>query len=308
MRRTSLESVYQLAKSDERILFIGSDLGAGVLEQMRLEMPERWFMEGVSEQHIIGMAAGLAMEGFIPYVNTIATFLTRRCFEQLVIDVGLHDLPVRLIGNGGGAVYAPLGPTHQAIDDLAIMRSVPNFTILAPCDANEMRRLMEATPSWPHPIYIRLAKGGDRIISRDDLSCEIGRAVPLRQPGEILLVTTGVMAQRALETADLLYAEGINAGVLHFHTVKPIDKQTLLDFADRVHLIVTLEEHMRDGGLGSAVLECIADHRLVCPPKLARFGLPVRFLENYGSQEEILASCRLDSRSLSDEIKRHFHE
>ncbi|HIE84063.1 MAG TPA: transketolase, partial [Dehalococcoidia bacterium] len=118
MRKTSLECVYQLAKTDERVIFIGSDLGVGVLDDMRKQFPDRWFMEGISEQHIIGMAAGLALEGFIPYVNTIATFLTRRCYEQLVIDVGLHRLPLRLIGNGGGAVYAPLGPTHQAIEDI----------------------------------------------------------------------------------------------------------------------------------------------------------------------------------------------
>ena len=143
MRKTSLESIYKLAKVDERVLFIGSDLGAGVLENMRQDMPDRWFMEGISEQHIIGMAAGLALEGFIPYVNTIATFLTRRCFEQIVIDLSLHSLPVRLIGNGGGVVYAPLGPTHQAIEDIAIMRVIPNMTVVAPCDADENRCCLE---------------------------------------------------------------------------------------------------------------------------------------------------------------------
>ena len=112
MRQTCLTQIYELAKRDPRVVFIGSDLGAETLEPFRLEMPERFFMEGVSEANIIGMAAGLAIEGFVPYVNTIATFLTRRCFEQTVLDVCLHNLPVRLIGNGGGLVYAPLGPTH----------------------------------------------------------------------------------------------------------------------------------------------------------------------------------------------------
>ena len=132
MRKKSLDMLYELAKKDERIFFIGSDLGVGTLDNFRTEMPDRFFMEGVSEGNIVGMAAGLALEGKIVYVNTIATFLTRRCFEQVVIDLGLHNVNVRLIANGGGVVYAPLGPTHLAIDDIAIMRTVPNMTIVAP--------------------------------------------------------------------------------------------------------------------------------------------------------------------------------
>ena len=134
MRKTSLDTVYEMARNDPRVVFIGSDLGAGTLDQFKEEMPERFFMEGVTEQNIIGMAAGLAMEGYIPYVNTIATFITRRCFEQVAVDLCLHNLPVRLIGNGGGLVYAPLGPTHLAVEDMAIMRSLPNMTVVAPVD------------------------------------------------------------------------------------------------------------------------------------------------------------------------------
>ena len=168
MRRTSLDCIYELAQKNDRVLFIGSDLGPGVLEKMKQDMPDRWYMEGVAEQHIIGMAAGLAMEGFLPFVNTIATFLTRRCFEQIVIDLCLHNLPVKLVANGGGVVYAPLGPTHQAIEDIAILRTIPNMTVVAPCDADEMRRLMDHSLEWAGPLYIRLAKGGDKIISLEE--------------------------------------------------------------------------------------------------------------------------------------------
>ena len=116
MRAACLDMVHQLARRDERVVFIGSDLSPGLLDGMRREMPGRWFMEGVTEANVIGMAAGLAMEGFVPYVNTIATFITRRCYEQVAVDLCLHRLPVRLLGNGGGLVYAPLGPTHLAIE------------------------------------------------------------------------------------------------------------------------------------------------------------------------------------------------
>src|SRR5881275_2159 len=137
MRKTSLDMVYELAKHDRRVVFIGSDLGPDTLKQLKAEYPRQFLMEGVSEANIVGMAAGLALEGKIPYVNTIATFLTRRCFEQIVLDLCLHETRVRLLASGGGMVYAPLGPTHLAIEDLAILRAIPNMTILAPADANE---------------------------------------------------------------------------------------------------------------------------------------------------------------------------
>ena len=131
MRQMCLDMVYELAKEDPRIFFIGSDLGANTLDKFKEEMPSRFLMEGISEANVVGMATGMALEGKIPYVNTIATFITRRCYEQVVLDASLHNVNVRLIGNGGGLVYAPLGPTHLAIEDLAIMRAIPNMTIVA---------------------------------------------------------------------------------------------------------------------------------------------------------------------------------
>ena len=143
MRRTCFETILKLQKKNKKIIFIGSDLGPGFMKHSKDKVEERFFMEGVSEQSVVGISAGLALEGYSPFVNTIATFLTRRAFEQIVIDLCLHDLPVRLIGNGGGLVYAPLGPTHLAIEDLSLMKSIPNMTIISPCDANE---IAEAKP------------------------------------------------------------------------------------------------------------------------------------------------------------------
>src|SRR6202047_1685409 len=181
MLNTCLNMVYELAKRDPRVVFIGSDLSPGLLAEMKQAYPNRWYMEGVTEANVIGMAAGMAMEGYIPYVNTIATFITRRCYQQVAVDLCLHDLPVRLIGNGGGLVYAPLGPTHLAIEDMAIMRALPNMAVVAVCDAEEMKSLMDVTLDWPHPIYIRLAKGGDPVVSRDENGFAIGKAIPMRR-------------------------------------------------------------------------------------------------------------------------------
>src|SRR5438270_9182896 len=145
MRENCLKSVFELAKTDERVVFIGSDLGVGVLSEFKKDIPSRFFMEGVAEQNLVGMAAGLAMEGHVVYLNTIATFLSRRCFEQVAVDLCLHNVNFRLLASGGGCVYAPLGPTHLAIEDIALMRALPNMTVVAPADAVAAVRLMRAT-------------------------------------------------------------------------------------------------------------------------------------------------------------------
>ena len=293
--------VYELAQQDERVLFIGSDLGPGVLDDFKKNIPERFFMEGIAEQHIIGMAAGLAFDGFIPYVNTIAVFLTRRCFEQVALDLCLHDLPVRLIGNGGGVVYAPLGPTHQAIEDIGILRTLPNMTIVAPCDAEEMERLMVASLDWPHPLYIRLAKGGDRIVSNPELGFIIGKGIKLKEGNDVLFVTTGITTQRALTAAEFLADEKIDCGVFHMHTIKPFDNEGLIKAAKSADLVVTIEEHVLNGGLGSAVLEAFSDHGIY--KKVIRLGIPDVFAEKYGSQDIIMEEFGLDPENIVKIVK-----
>jgi transketolase len=308
MRKTALNGIYDLAKQDKRVVFIGSDLGAGVLDDMKTDMPSRFFMEGVSEQHIVGMAAGLALEGFIPYVHTIATFLTRRCYEQIALDLCLQDLPVRLIASGGGAVYAPLGPTHLAVEDMSIMRSLPNMAVVAPCDAGEMKRLMRATLDWPHPIYIRMAKGGDEVISREENGFEIGKAILLREPKDGMFITTGVMSQLALQASDALAQEGLICGVLHTHTVKPLDNSALAHWLPKVKGVVTVEEHARIGGLGSAVLEFCNDEMPEQGVKIARVGIPDRFADQYGSQNSLLAHWGITVKSLCDSMRKQLQK
>src|SRR6202167_6346551 len=290
MRATCLNMVYELAKRDERPLFIGSDLSPGLLAEVRQKMPDRWYMEGITEANVIGMAAGLAMEGYMPFVNTIATFITRRCYEQVAVDVCLHELPVRLIGNGGGLVYAPLGPTHLAIEDIAIMRALPNMTVTAACDAKEMVRLMNCTLDWPQPIYIRLAKGGAPVVRREEHGFAIGKAIPMVRGDtrrSIVLMATGVMTTNCLAAADLLSKDGHDVSVVHFHTVKPLDEEAVLEFADGAELVVTVEEGTRIGGFGSAVTDVLVEKLGVGIPPVVRVGLPDAFPHKYGLQEEL---------------------
>lgn len=304
MRRVAMQMIHELARRDPRVLFLGSDLGPGVLDGMKQEFPQRFFMEGVSEANLIGMSAGLAMEGFVPYLNTIAPFFTRRAFEQIAVDLCLHKLPVRMISSGGGLVYAPLGPTHLAIEDIAAMRALPNMTVVAVCDAPEMRRLMEHSLDWPGPMYIRLGKGGDPIVSDPQRDFRIGKAILIREPGSILLISTGVMLSPAIQAADLLVEDGIACGILHVHTVKPLDASAILDLSRMVSLVVTIEEHVRAGGLGSAVLETLNDGMDNASPRVLRIGLPDAFPKEYGSQETMFDTYGLKPNQIADRIRR----
>lgn len=298
MRTTCLDLVYELARKDQRIFFIGSDLGVGTLKKFKNEMPERFFMEGISEAHVIGMAAGLALEGKIVYVNTIATFITRRCFEQVVLDLCLHNVNVRLIGNGGGLVYAPLGPTHLAIEDIAIFRAIPRMTIIAPADAEEMKRLMPMTVDYPGPMYLRLAKGGDPVVTDPNVPFVIGKVFPMREGKDALIVTTGVMLKPSLEAAAALATNGIETSILHAPTIKPLDVETILHYVDRVPVIVTIEEHTLTGGIGSALAELIAEANFATPKRFKRLGIPDVFPDKYGSQATLMEYYNLTSARL----------
>ena len=293
MRKTCLQEVYQLAQQHSEVVFIGSDLGAGTLSEFKCNIPDRFFMEGICEANVIGMAVGMAMNGKVPYVNTIASFLTRRSYEQVAIDMCLHNANVRLIGNGGGLVYAPLGPTHEATDDLALMRALPGMCIVAVADADEMRRLMPLTVHYPGPMYIRLAKGHDPIVTEETLPFEIGKGVIYASGSDVLLVTTGITLGLAKEAAAILEFHGISTGILHLHTVKPLDQDVFLEMCASVRAVVTLEEHSICGGLGSACAELFAEHGFQ-GTRFRRLALPDIFTTHYGSQAALMQEYGLN--------------
>jgi len=302
MRKQCLQTVYELAQKDPNVVFIGSDLGPGTLQAFKDNLPARFFMEGISEQHIVGMAAGLALCGKVVYVNTIASFLTRRCYEQNMLDLGLGHCNVRLIGNGGGTVYAPLGPTHLAIEDLAIMRVIPNMTVLAPCDAEEMRILTEQTLTYEGPVYIRVAKGGDPIVPKDSSSIHIGKVVTYASGQEVLFITTGIMLNRALLLAERLRQQGHDIGLIHVHTLNPIDTPGILAAAHGVNAVITFEEHVATGGLGSAVADILMAAPTPAPAWFKKFSLPDGFVTGYGSQDQQLEKAGLDVASMEHSL------
>ena len=305
MRQTCSDYIYELAKKDQRIVFIGSDLGAGAMKRFQEEMPDRFFMEGISEQHVIGFAAGLAMEGFVPIVNTIATFLTRRCLEQIIIDVCLDSLPVVLIGNGGGMVYAPLGPTHLAIEDIALMRSLPNMTVLSPCDPQNVKDLLDKAIRLNGPTYLRLGPSGASEVKCMPRDISIGQPDLIKEPGDILIIATGLATNLALEASEILDNHNISTGVLNVSSLKPLNFEKVLQYTSQVKLIVTVEEHLKNGGLGTIILEGLSegDSQKI---HIRRIGLPDAFPKGYGSQEYLMEKYGISSKHIVDTILKEY--
>lgn len=304
MRKRWLETLYKVGRDDKRIVFVGSDLtNDELMKKYRAEIPDRFFMDGISEQHLVGMASGLAASGKIVYLNTIATFITRRCFEQNVVDLGLSNANVRLIGNGGGVVYAPLGPTHLAIEDIAIMRAIPNMTVIAPVDADEMERAVLDSINHKGPIYFRVAKGGDPVVSDAKNGFKIGQPILYREAGDVLIISTGILTTAALKASDLLKEQGIQAGVLHVHTLKPLSGDSIVSALGKAKAVITFEEHLVSGGLGSVVAEVLMESGKGRALAFKRMGLPDVFPDTYGSQASLLVKYGLSSERVVEEAK-----
>jgi len=296
------DMVYEMAKKDKRIVLICVDQDIG-LAKMADEMPNQYFMEGISEANITGVASGLAADGLIPHIVNHASFLTRRPFEQIILDTCLQERNVRFIGMGGGLATAHLGPTHTVIEDLSVMRAVPAMTVIAPCDADEMRRLLPLTVPWAGPIYVRLARYGKPIVSREEDGFAIGKAILLRQAPanakHVLLISTGAMTNRAVAAANELAASGTECAVLHVHTIKPIDRDAICAHASDASLVVTLEENVLSGGFGSACVEALVDGSDLRPiPPVHRIGLPDRFVHEYGTQESLFEAFGLETHHI----------
>ena len=303
MRNAWLKTLFEISKKNSKLIFIGSDLGVNVMSNYKKKFPKRFYMEGISEQHIIGMSAGMASRGFIPYVNTIATFLTRRCFEQNMIDICLHNLPVRLIGNGGGLVYGPLGPTHQAIEDIALMNTMPNMSIFSVCDSNEMKQLIVQSQNWKGPMYIRLGRGFEKVIT-SKFKFKIGKIVKIIPSEEITIFSTGSMTQEALKAVKILKQKKINCGLIHVPTLKPFDYKSLKNFSKKIKHIISVEEHIDTGGLGSILLENLNRLNLLKKIKLHKISLPNKFNSFYGSHDELKQRYNLDFKTILKKVNR----
>src|SRR3989344_1848258 len=303
MRNAFIRSLEEIARYDKRIFLLTGDLGFSVFEKFRDEFPDRFINMGVAEANMTGVAAGLALSGKIVFIYSIVPFATMRCFEQIRNDLCMQNLDVKIIGVGSGLSYGSLGPTHQSIEDIAIMRALPNMVVVCPGDPVEAGLVVRESMHYKGPVYIRLGRGGEPVIHKTRPDFEIGKAITLVDGSDVTLIATGNMLENAVLAAGLL-AEKISVRVISMHTVKPIDKESVLKSADETKVIFTIEEHSLIGGLGSAVSEILAEHNKEIIFK--RIALPDSFIKIAGSQKYLRSINSLSSEYVAERIlKEH---
>jgi transketolase len=278
MRAALTRTLVQLAERDPRVLLLTGDLGFQVLEPFAERFPDRFFNVGVAEQNMLGLATGLAEAGFIPFVYSIATFASLRAYEFIRNGPILHQLPVRIVGVGGGFEYGPAGFTHHGLEDIGVMRLQPGLTLIAPADHQQTETALRATWDLPGPVYYRLGKDDRSVVPNLEGRYALDRAERIRVGGDMLMLTTGSVATEAAAAAEALAAGGLECAVAVVATLNPAPVADLVKELHSHSLVLTIEEHYITGGLGSLVAEIIAEEGLPC--RLIRCGvetLPVGF-------------------------------
>uniref|UniRef100_C6E4X5 Transketolase central region n=1 Tax=Geobacter sp. (strain M21) TaxID=443144 RepID=C6E4X5_GEOSM len=294
MRNTFLDCLVEQAKVDDRIYLITPDVGFSVLEKFADQFPDRYLNVGIAEQNAVGVAAGLALSGRLPYVYSMIPFVTMRCFEQVRVDVAYLNTRVRLVGIGAGLSYGPAGATHHAIEDIAIMRALPNLTVCCPGDPVETRALINESFTHPGPIYLRLGKNGEPNIHRTDAAIRIGKAVKVTEGNDLALITTSNMLETGKRWVDAWAAEGKQVTLLSMPTIKPLDVESIRALIQTGMPIRTLEEHNVIGGLGSAVSEVIAESGRAVDFK--RIGIEDAYSHFVGGHDFLRAKFGLQDR------------
>lgn len=288
MRSECVSTMEELAMSDPRVVVIASDPGPDFMVKLAAKYPERLMIEGICEQGLIGMAAGLSEAGYYPYIVTLAVFATRRCYEQLLLDFSLHQFSGCIVGNGGGLAYSLMGPTHIAVDDLMLISAIPGSAILSPADPNEAILLTKQARAFSGLSYMRLAATTDSL-KRSRGGVVLGKGRLLAEPGPVLFISCGA-ATLAVESAVALLKEtGIQAGILHLHTVKPLDVDLVRHSVAGSEVVLCVEEHRQVGGLSSAVLHALTSAEPpITPVRFASVGLDDTFPFGYGTYEDLM--------------------
>lgn len=300
MRPAFINALHKLARSNDRIFLLSADVGFSVFERFIEDFPDRYFNVGVAEANMIGVASGLSLSNKIVYVYTMAHFITMRCYEQIRLDICYQNTNVKLIGSGGGLTYGSAGITHHSIEDISIMRSLPNMYVVCPGDPIETEYLIEASLKHKGPMYVRLGKR-DPIIHRKDIDFKIGKGLIIKRGDDLHILSTGNMLETAMIVSGNLERNGLNASVVSMHTVKPIDINLIKELADTGKPIFTIEEHSMIGGLGSAVSEILAE--LDCNIPFKKIGLPDEYCPIVGSQKYLRKTLGLDVDSIYKIIK-----
>lgn len=259
MRTAYLDTLYDLATEDKRVYALISDNGAIVYDRYRRDLASQYLNLGISEANMLGMAAGMASCGKIPFAYTIGAFLAYRAYEFIRNDICLQKQNVKIVGTGAGEVYSALGPTHHSTEDMGGLRAMPDLTIICPASPVEVRKATRAAYEYEGPVYLRLGTNREPEIYDEEYSFEIGKGVTVREGKDVTLIGTGSILKDILDVAAKLREEGIQARVINIHTIKPLDREIIMKAMEETGGIVTVEDHNVTGGLGSAVAEVIAE-------------------------------------------------
>lgn len=290
-------SLVRLGKKDARVVALEADLGKSTQSQMfQAEFPDRYFQMGIAEQNMASTAAGFALSGMIPFIHSFAVFASGRTYDQLRNSICIPNLPVRICGSSAGLSDFGDGKTHQGVEDAALMRSLPNMTVLCPADSVEVERMMDCMLDWPGPVYFRINRNDLPFVYPAGEPYSIGKVTKLRDGNDVAIFGSGIMVSKALEAAKALEQEGISARVLNISTIKPPDREAVIRYASRVDAIVTAEEHSIIGGIGSAVVEAL---RGVSHAPVEFVGVPDTFGISAEGYDELLAHFKLTSDEIA---------
>ena len=294
------ETLAQLGESSQEIVVLDADLsGSTKTNIFAKKFPERFFNMGVSEADMMGTAAGLAAAGKIPFASTFAIFASGRAWEQIRQSIAYPKLNVKIVASHGGITVGEDGASHQAIEDIAIMRAIPNMTVIVPCDGVETRSVIQEIVKYDGPVYVRVARGKFPVVLPEDYKFTMGKGVVVRDGKDAAIIANGLMVSHALQAAAMLEKEGLQIQVINMSTIKPIDRELIIKAAQETGAIVTAEEHSIIGGLGEAVASVVAEE---CPVPLRRVGIQDRFGQS-GLAEELLIHYGLMPKDIAATVK-----
>jgi transketolase len=294
------KTLVELGRRNRDIVVLDADLSKSTMTYMfAQEFPERFFDCGVAEQNMMGIAAGLAASGKTPFVSTFAVFATGRCFDQLRVSIAQPHLNVKIVATHGGIIVGEDGASHHGIEDLSLACSLPGLTVIVPADAIEAARAIEVAAETPGPFYIRLTRPRTPVVHSEDYRFVLGKAVTMREGEDATILAIGIMVAAALEAAEALEGEGIRCRVLNMSTLKPIDSEAIVRAAKETGALVTAEEHLQQGGLGSNVAQVVAEHY---PVPMSFIAIKDTYTKS-GKPEELLKLRGLTANDIKGAVR-----
>jgi len=301
MRKAVVTEISKFMKKDSDAYFLTGDLGYHVIEDIRKDFPDRFINVGIAEQNMVGIAAGLALSGNKVFVYSHINFLALRSLEQIRNDVCHHDLDVTFIGVGAGLAYGLLGETHYAIEDVGVMRSLPNLTIFSPCDEYEAVQGIKAISEYKHPVFFRLAGKIEEVINKKKYEFSLGKGVVLQDGKKITLMTSGPITTEVVKSSSMIEKKcGVKPSIVCLHTLRPVDEELIVKYGKESDLVVSVEEHRIPGGVGSIVLETLAKHGV--GTKVVTLGIRDDVIEHVGSREFLRKEFGIDAGGIAKSV------